>query len=158
MNAIPDQTVQDLLNSTQQELETLQNKHQQLIGQNEYWGKSYEDLQYKMHELKQDHKRAMNDKTDVARVMFERWEGASREAFGLTEKVEKLEKKISGHKPICSSSQAHILISFPNMKIDDLCPVCTKLNVNCMIGCHPLNADIILAKLNSTNRKRKYEG
>ena len=84
-------------------------------------------------------------------------ESAEHEVQELQRKLNELEKQISGAYPTCKSVQSDILHQFPNLLLVDKCPVCDCCNVDCKIGAHPPNAEILLQKLKSSNKKRKYD-
>ena len=75
----------------------------------------------------------------------------------LQKKLNELEKQISGAYPTCKSVQSDILHQFPNLLLVDKCPVCDCCNVDCKIGAHPPNADILLEKIKSSNSFSVYQ-
>jgi len=84
-------------------------------------------------------------------------ESAEHEVIELQRKLNELEKQISGAYPTCKSVQSDILHQFPNLSLVDKCPICDCCKVDCKIGAHPLNAEILLEKLKLSNKKRKYD-
>jgi len=148
--------INDPLHASQQEIERLTSQIKELKDTQTIMASALEREQYRLHLLKLKHADQIKSKNDTINERFLRCQEAEYEAYKSQEKLEKIQKQLSGKDPICSSVQTDLLQHFPHHSLNDTCPVCNCYNVDCKIGSHPINAQNLIEKLKKANRKRKF--
>ena len=60
-------------------------------------------------------------------------------------------------EPFCQTTYPLLMESNPNLTLQDPCPACLEHNVRCLIGCHPINAQVKIAKDKVNKKSKHYE-